>query len=89
MSIEGFVVEKYDDSKEGVISCLREESTFVLPASDLDIDAEYDPYVQGVWKVGLDPEKNGGDSVVIVYLAGFRDPLGETREFNDWEAGEA
>ena len=77
----------YPNSKEGVLSLLREESTINIPADNNQITVESDPYVDGVWKVDIDPKTNDEDNVVIVYLAGYFDPLGEKRIENDWECG--
>ena len=80
-------MKKYSDTKEGVLNCLREESTIELPDDNNEIVVEPDPCVEGVWKVNLDPNWNDGDDTVIVYLSGFKDPFGDIREFNDWETG--
>ena len=77
----------YPDTKAGVLSLLREESTFNIPESDDDVEVECDGFVKGVWSVKLDPDLNDGDSIVIVYLAGYTDPWGTKRIENDWESG--
>ena len=59
----------YPDSKSGVLDLLREESTLNIPEDNNQITVESDPYVEGVWKVDLDPKTNDDDNVVIVYLA--------------------
>ena len=41
---------------------------------------ERDPWVEGVWKV---THKSG--ACAIAYLAGYPDPWGRVREFNDAE----
>ena len=82
-----FKVKVYPDSKVGVLSLLREESTINIPEDDNQITAEADPYVAGVWKVDIDPKTNDEDNVVIVYLAGYPDPWGSKRDINDWECG--
>ncbi len=80
-------MKKYNDTKEGALNCLRDESTIELPDDNNKIVVEPDPCVEGVWKVNLDPNWNDGDDTVIVYLSGFKDPFGVIREFNDWETG--
>ena len=80
-----FTVKVYPDTKEGVLSCLREESTLVIPNNNLEIEVEADPYVSGVWKVFLDPQQKEECDFAVVYLAGYRDSWGDKREFNDWE----
>lgn len=80
-------MKKYNDTKEGALSCLRDESTIELPDDNNKIVVEPDPHVEGVWKVDIDPKINDGDNIVIVYLSGFKDPFGVIREFNDWETG--
>ena len=82
-----FEEKVYPDSKVGVLSLLREESTINIPEDDNQITVEADPYVAGVWKVDIDPKTNDEDNVVIVYLAGYPDPWGNKRDVNDWECG--
>ena len=77
----------YPDSKAGALSLLREESTINIPEDNDQISVESDPHVEGVWKVDIDPKTNEDDNVVIVYLAGYVDPWGRKRMFNDWESG--
>lgn len=85
MDEKDFEVKIFPDTKEGVLSCLREESTLIIPSNDLEIEVEADPYVPGVWKVFLDPQPKEECEFAVVYLAGYRDPWGDKREFNDWE----
>ena len=88
MSEQAFEQEKvYPDSKEGVLSLLREESTINIPEDNNKVSVESDPHVEGVWKVDIDPKINDDENVVIVYLAGYIDPWGRKRIVNDWETG--
>ena len=48
-----------------------------------DSTARPDPTVYGVWEVKHPKNDDGHRS--IVYLAGYKDPWGKTREHNDWE----
>ena len=73
---ENTITKRYSDSPEGVREMLA--ANFLC---SLDIEAfEADPYVAGVWRV---TEANG--SCAIVFLAGYSDPSGRTRECNDAE----
>ena len=77
----------YNDSKEGVLSLLRDETTVNIPEDNNQITADPDPCVEGVWKVDIDPKTNNEDNVVIVYLAGYVNPWGMKRIVNEWETG--
>ena len=85
MNNKDFTVKIFPDTKEGVLSCLREASTLVIPTSNLVIEAEADPYISGVWKVFLKSQPKEECKFAVVYLAGYRDSWGDKREFNDWE----
>lgn len=68
---------KYPDSQAGAIQYLRDDS------QGLSLDgatARPDPSVQGVWEVRM---KNGDRA--IVYLAGYKEPMGNVRAANDFE----
>ena len=77
----------YPNSKIGTLNLLRKESNINMPEDNDQINVVPDPYVEGVWKVDIDPKINDGDNVVIVYLAGYVDPWGRKRIVNDWELG--
>ena len=79
----------YPDTKEGALALLREESSINIYDDNNKINATSDPYVEGVWRIELDPKKNDGNNVVIVYLAGYVDPWKRKRIINDWEEGYA
>jgi hypothetical protein len=73
----------YPDTSAGAIECLRDESALVLTGK---MDCCPDPYVVGVWEVrskGIDEDQNWR---VIVYLKGYKDPWGQVRTENDFEA---
>lgn len=74
------VAEKqYKDSEHGAIQYLRDDA-----ALDLDgATARPDPSVEGVWEVTLRDGRRA-----IVYLAGYRDPWGRERQWNDFELEE-
>ncbi|MAJ90030.1 MAG: hypothetical protein CMD08_01995 [Flavobacteriales bacterium] len=77
----------FPDSKAGVLDLLREESNINMPEDNNQVNVVPDPWVEGVWKVDIDPKINDGDNVAIVYLAGYADPWGIKRIVNDWELG--
>jgi len=67
----------YPDSKDGVIA-------FMLADFDLDVSDETftpDPAVAGVWKV-TDTVNDGWH---IIYLGGYHNPWGITRDSNEAE----
>lgn len=68
--------DRYPDTEEGAISYLRDDA-----ALDLDgATARPDPSVEGVWEVTLESGRRA-----IVYLAGYEDPWGRERDWNDFE----
>jgi hypothetical protein len=74
---------QYPDTAEGALQYLRDDSS-------LDLDGattQCDPWVEGVWKVILAvPEPEIGQEIeAIVYLGGYRCPLGDVRATNDFE----
>ena len=75
----------YPDTAKGAIQYLRDDSSLDLKGAK----AIPDPWVYGVWKVILKvPKPEVGQEVeAIVYLAGYKDPMGDTREMNDFECG--
>ena len=70
---------KYLDSSFGVKAFLKANTTINLNK------AQYfaDPNVEGVWKVLTPCDQNY--QAVLVYLAGYKTPLGDIREINDFE----
>lgn len=70
--------KRYPDTAKGAAACHLDLSTATLP------DGEWrpDPHVYGCW--GFFPER-GSDPVAIVWLAGYEDPWGRTRERNDFD----
>ena len=74
-----YMSKVYPDTSHGAISMLIEESTIDMT----DSTAKPDPIVCGVWEVKHPNDDEGHRS--IVYLAGYKDPWGKTREHNDWE----
>jgi hypothetical protein len=73
-------VTKYPDTAKGAIQCLRDDSRGLNLTG---AKAFPDPSVEGVWAVDM---KDGRRA--IVYLAGYRDPWGEPRKYNDFEVEE-
>jgi hypothetical protein len=65
---------KYHDTADGAIQFLMDESTLDLRGAK----GRPDPQVQGVWEITL---KDG--TRAIVYLAGYREPSGQTRKTKD------
>lgn len=78
------VTHVYPDSRGGVLMMLKENTTFPITG---DERAEADPAVDGVWLVHLTQPLPEDDTVVVAYLAGYRDPWGRIREHNDFESG--
>lgn len=74
------LTKKYDDSKFGAVQMLKEMSVFDLRRAKVVPDQS----VEGVWKVTICSGKFKGVEV-IAYLAGYLDPFGHLREFNDFE----
>jgi hypothetical protein len=76
----------YPDTADGVLAMLRDSCS-------LDLDGatcQPDPWVRGVWLVTLadaDQAAPGDPQDVLAYLAGYPDPLGDRRAFNDFEVG--
>jgi len=71
--------ERYQDSAAGAIQMLRDYADTKQVKLD-GATARPDPQVQGVWEVKM---KNGDRA--IVYLAGYREPMGNIRATNDFE----
>lgn len=69
---------KYPDTRLGVLKYLREASSHDLRASNIR-SIRPDPQVDGVWEVMLPNYQ------IIVYLAGYREPSGRIRRFDDFE----
>jgi len=69
--------KKYPDTAGGAIACLQSDSTLDVK----EATARPDPSVEGVWEVRCP----NGDRA-IVYLAGYKDPFGQIRSRNDFEA---
>lgn len=67
---------KYPDTADGAIQALKELSVLNCEGCT----ARPDPSVRGVWEV-----KNPKGQRAIVYLAGYPDPMGNTRISNDFE----
>lgn len=70
--------KRYPDSQDGAVACLKEMSTLKTKGAT----ARPDPSVQGVWLVTLPAE---GGRRAVVYLGGYRDPMGQVRPNNDFE----
>lgn len=68
---------RYPDTSDGAIACFLALTEY-KPSSE-ELTAEPDPVVAGVWKV------SGGfdEAAAVVYLAGYREPSGQIRQFND------
>ena len=77
---------KYPDSREGVIALLSADlDKSYLKHLDLpNCKFLRDGSVEGVWAV--DNEKTR--ERYVVYLCGYKDSWGKTREYNDYESGE-
>lgn len=80
--------KQYEDSEAGAIQYLKEAVVSDAEEDEHCIDwdnaeAVPDPSVEGVWKVTIEDRYEG-----IVYLKGYPDVLGHTREVNDFEGFE-
>ena len=67
---------KYHDTQEGVAAMLRANSQFALEGARFVPDG----WIKGVWNFTLRDGTQG-----VAYLAGYTDPFGETRSWNDFE----
>lgn len=67
----------FEDSKAGAVDCMNAISTYAMTAEACE--ATPDPEVRGVWKLVWEGR------TFIVYLKGYADPWGETRDHNDFE----
>jgi len=72
-----YPMAQYPDARQGALDCLRNESD--LPMGTV-VNCFPDPVVEGVWAVDF---KDGRRA--IVYLGGYKDPLGYVRKGNDFE----
>lgn len=75
----------FPDTKGGVLGYLKDDTTIKWKKGATDVKFVMDPQVEGVWKVSVDPILNNGITDVIVYLAGYKDPMGKIRMYNDFE----
>lgn len=73
--------KKYDDTAAGAIEALTELSSY----NTTNAYARPDPSVRGVWLVTCPENKKHNAKQFIVYLKGYKDPLGQIREVNDFE----
>lgn len=73
------VTPNYPDTPAGALAYLSEDSTLDLT----DAVCSADPAVDGVWMV--ETPNDPAVSYAIVYLAGYREPLGRLRECDDFE----
>ena len=79
------ITHVYPDTRKGVIAFLHKEcgESDFMQILDLDTADIYpDPVVHGVWGIDSANKKIR----VIVYLAGYKDPHGNEREYNDFES---
>jgi len=72
-------VTVYPDTAKGAEAMLRDESTYFSNGETV-VRARPDPEVQGVWEV-----ITSANVRCIAYLAGYKDPWGNVRQFNDFE----
>lgn len=72
----------YPDTGRGAIQCLKDISTLRMRGAVADPD----PIVSGVWRVRLPAYRPL--RLAVVYLAGYPDPFGRKRTFNDFETGD-
>lgn len=79
--------KKYPDTKAGVLAFMNNpgevKASFTKSLDLPTCSIHADPEVAGVWAV--DSKKTG--SRVIIYLGGYKDPMGELRDYNDFEEG--
>jgi len=75
----------YPDTKAGIKDYLRDNVSkqYVKLLDDPKTRYKMDQWVHGVWAVDFAPGTR-----FIVYLAGYKDPHGKVREYNDFESGE-
>jgi hypothetical protein len=84
------ITARHADTREGALAALRALSWYMEDVSDESVSAYADPWVRGVWKIEhIDPENRERSFEAIVYLAGHPDPMGDTREYNDFEGSSA
>lgn len=69
--------KQYPDTAKGAFDYLSDVGTFDLK----DCEVHADPEVKGVWAADL----RDGETRVIVYLCGYPNPMGEIRQYNDFE----
>lgn len=79
---------KYSNTKKGVIAMLVADSD--IPRAVLERAKIYpDPWAEGVWHLEWSKPIEEEDGLVecIAYLAGYPEPGGRIREYNDFECG--
>jgi hypothetical protein len=74
------VEPNYPDTAKGAIAYLASDSTHDMTKAE----AIADPQVEGVWKVMLPNDTEW--EYAIVYLQGYREPLGRLRDCDDFES---
>lgn len=67
----------YSNDVQGVALFIKQQTTITSDISRIKAD----PLVEGVWRT----DHENGDSFVV-YLAGYKDPFGNVRPFNDFES---
>lgn len=74
----------YQDSVEGCKDFIAYETVLKVTP---DTTFEPDPAVAGVWRVRFlaTRRKRRGEHVIILYMAGYKDPWSKIRETNDFE----
>jgi len=72
----------YPDTLKGAIQALDDMSTLDMT----NMTGYPDPHVDGVWKIEHPGQVDEPEAVAsIVYLAGYEDPYGNIRQYNDFE----
>lgn len=81
-SVEDVKDPIYTDSAKGAIEMLGTDSSWDVSKAK----AQADPEVEGVWLVtNIFDKHDRNKGRAIVYLAGYKDPYGRIRAYNDFE----
>lgn len=74
----------HPDTFQGALQVLKDLTNLNFTGSET---GRPDPVIHGVWQVDLDARLNGGSDCAIVFLAGYANSSGLTREMNEFEVG--
>jgi hypothetical protein len=80
--------KRFPDNEQGAIQALLSMADPREIKSTNIAKANPDPQVEGVWEILFKKPIPGGDTKAIVYLAGYPDPFGKIRAYDDFETGQ-